>query len=156
MITPDGMPKVLEYNCRLGDPETQPLLMRLRSDLVGLCEAALEERLDQVQAEWDSRAALGVVMAAKGYPGEYVKGNRISGLPAAEEENRKLFHAGTVRQNGDIVTNGGRVFCATALGNTVQEAQTRAYQLVKQVSWEGVYYRTDIGYRAVAREQSKD
>lgn len=156
MITPEGMPKVLEYNCRLGDPETQPLLMRLRSDLVALCEAALEGQLDQIQAEWDSRAALGVVLAAKGYPGEYTKGDRISGLPTSEKEDSKLFHGGTVRQNDDIVTNGGRVCCATALGNTVQEAQARAYQLTKQVNWKGVYYRTDIGYRAVAREQNKD
>jgi phosphoribosylamine--glycine ligase len=156
MITSDGMPKVLEYNCRLGDPEAQPLLMRLRSDLVALCEVALEERLDQVQAEWDSRAALGIVLAAKGYPGEYAKGDRISGLPAAEEEDSKLFHGGTVRQNDDIVTSGGRVCCATALGNTVQEAQARAYQLAKQVSWKGVYYRTDIGYRAVTREQVRE
>ena len=153
MISADGVPKVLEYNCRFGDPETQPILMRLRSDLVGLCEAALEERLDRVKAEWDSRAAVGVVMAAGGYPGDYPKGDVISGLPRDEEEGVKIFHAGTAEHEGQVVTNGGRVLCVTALGDTVSEAQALAYNLAKRVSWKGAYYRTDIGYRAIARER---
>ena len=153
MIRPDGTPKVLEYNCRFGDPETQPILMRLKSDLVGLCLAALDKRLDGVKAEWDSRASLGVVMAAGGYPETYRKGDAISGLPEKEEEGLKVFHAGTIIKDGKVVTNGGRVLCATALGNTVSEAQKRAYALAGRISWDGIYYRTDIGYRAVERER---
>ena len=153
MITEDGVPKVLEYNCRCGDPETQPILLRLRSDLVVLCEAALDGHLDRVTAEWDPRAALGVVMVAGGYPGDYHKGDVISGLPEIEAADVKLFHAGTTNKDGRIVTNGGRVLCATALGVTVQEAQQRAYELLRRLSWNGVYYRTDIGYRAVERER---
>jgi phosphoribosylamine--glycine ligase len=155
MIDPNGTSKVLEYNCRFGDPETQPILMRLRSDLVDLCLAALEGRLDHVKAEWEPRPALGVVMAARGYPGDYPKGDVISGLPAVEEEGIKVFHAGTQEKDGQVMTNGGRVLCATALGNSVREAQTRAYGLAKRISWDGVYYRTDIGYRAIAREEGK-
>jgi phosphoribosylamine--glycine ligase len=155
MITADGIPKVLEYNCRGGDPETQPILLRLRSDLVALCAAALDGRLDQVQADWDSRPALGVVMVAGGYPGEYRQGEVISGLPETEEEGVKLFHAGTAYKDGQIVTHGGRVLCATALGTTVQEAQQRAYERVRRINWNGMYYRTDIGYRAVERERRK-
>ncbi len=155
MITADGVPKVLEYNCRCGDPETQPILLRLRSDLVELCEAALDGRLDRMTAEWDPRAALGVVMAAGGYPGDYRKGDVIDGLPTGEEEGVKLFHAGTTIKDGRIVTNGGRVLCATALGATVQEAQRRAYELARRIHWDGVYYRGDIGYRAIRREQEK-
>ncbi|CDH44293.1 phosphoribosylamine--glycine ligase [Candidatus Contendibacter odensensis] len=155
MITADG-PKVLEYNCRLGDPETQPLIMRLRSDLVELCEAALDGRLDAVEVDWDPRPALGVVMTAAGYPGRYRQGDVIEVGSASDEvlgDEVKLFHAGTLRtKNGDVVTHGGRVMCATALGTTVAEAQSRAYNLVKRVRWEGAYYRTDIGYRAIARE----
>jgi phosphoribosylamine---glycine ligase len=154
MITADG-PKVLEYNCRLGDPETQPLIMRLRSDLVDLCEAALDGRLREVEADWDPRPALGVVMTAAGYPGRYRQGDIITGLPAPDEESGdvKLFHAGTqATADGRIVTHGGRVLCATALGTTVAEAQSRAYDQVKRVHWEGASYRTDIGYRAIARE----
>lgn len=157
MMTADG-PKVLEYNCRLGDPETQPLILRLRSDLVDLCEAALDGRLGEIKADWDSRPALGVVMTAAGYPGTYRKGDVISGLPGNDEldANAKLFHAGTTEtKSGDIVTAGGRVLCATALGDTVAEAQSRAYHLAKRVNWDGVYYRTDIGYRAIAREREK-
>lgn len=153
MITADGTPKVLEYNCRLGDPETQPMMMRLCSDLVALCEAALNGHLDQIQAEWDRRAALGVVMAAEGYPGPYRKGDAIMGLPQGEADGIKLFHAGTTEKDGQIVTNGGRVLCATALGDTVAEAHALAYSLVRRVYWQGVYYRTDIGYRAIARER---
>ena len=155
MITADGTPRVLEYNCRCGDPETQPILLRLRSDLVALCEAALDGRLDQVQADWDPRAALGVVMVAGGYPGDYRKGDIINNLSDLEEEGVKLFHAGTTHKDGQIVTHGGRVLCATALGATVQEAQQRAYELVRRINWNGVYYRTDIGYRAVERERGK-
>ncbi len=155
MITADGAPKVLEYNCRCGDPETQPILLRLRSDLVDLCEAALDGRLDRIKAEWDSRAALGVVLVAGGYPGDYRKGDVIADLPTSEEEGIKLFHAGTATKDGRIVTNGGRVLCATALGATVQEAQRRAYELARRIHWDGVYYRNDIGYRAIRREQDK-
>jgi phosphoribosylamine--glycine ligase len=152
MIAADGTPKVLEYNCRFGDPETQPILLRLKSDLTEICLAALDRRLDQVEAEWDERASLGVVMAAGGYPAAYRKGDVISGLPDHEQEGAKVFHAGTKLQDGRAVTNGGRVLCATALGATVSEAQAKAYELVRQISWDGVAYRTDIGYRAVARE----
>jgi phosphoribosylamine--glycine ligase len=155
MITADGTPKVLEYNCRFGDPETQPIVLRLRSDLVDLCLAALDQRLDQIQADWDRRAALCVVMAAEGYPEGYRKGEIVSGLPDHEQEGIKVFHAGTAIKDGQVVTNGGRVLCATALGDSVSEAQDRAYELVKQIRWNGVYYRTDIGYRAVARERDR-
>ena len=158
MVTADG-PKVLEYNCRLGDPETQPLIMRLRSDLVELCGAALNGRLREIAVDWDPRPALGVVMAAAGYPGAYRKGDVIAGLPRQDEElggDVKLFHAGTMEaRDGRIVTHGGRVLCATALGGTVAEAQSLAYNLVKRVRWEGAYYRTDIGYRAIARERGE-
>jgi len=154
MIRPDGTPKVLEYNCRFGDPETQPILMRLKSDLVEMCLAALDRRLDTITAEWDKRAALGIVMAAGGYPEAYQKGDVISGLPESEEEGLKVFHAGTSIMDGKVVTNGGRVLCATALGNTVSEAQKNAYSLAGRISWNGVYYRTDIGYRAVEREEN--
>ena len=157
MITADG-PKVLEYNCRLGDPETQPLLLRLRSDLVELCKAALEERLSDVAIDWDSRPALGVVMTAAGYPGRYQQGDVISGLPAHDGElgdDIKIFHAGTAEaKDGQIVTHGGRVLCVTALGATVAEAQNLAYNGIKRVHWDGAYYRTDIGYRAVARHSN--
>ncbi len=153
MIGPDGTPKVLEYNCRFGDPETQPIMMRLRSDLAALCEAALERRLDQVSADWDPRAALGVVLAAGGYPGDYRKGDVISGIPA-ETADSKVFHAGTAEQDSQIVTNGGRVLCAVGLGETVTRAQQRAYEVTRQIHWNGVYFRTDIGYRAIAREQT--
>ena len=155
MIGPDGAPRVLEFNCRFGDPETQPIMMRLRSELAALCEAALDGRLDQVNAEWDPRPALGVVMTAGGYPGDYRKGDAISGLPAHEAADAKVFHAGTAEKNGRIVTAGGRVLCACALGDTVYKAKLRAYELVHQIRWNGVYFRSDIGYRAVAREQRR-
>jgi phosphoribosylamine--glycine ligase len=151
MIDAQGNPKVLEYNCRLGDPEAQPLLMRLRSDLVELCLAAIEKRLP-TKAEWDSRAALGVVLASKGYPEEYAKGFVIQGLPAAEQLEGKIFHAGTLEADGQIITAGGRVLSACALGKTIYEAKTKAYALLKPVFWEGMFYRHDIGYRAIARE----
>jgi phosphoribosylamine--glycine ligase len=153
MIQDDGTPKVLEYNCRFGDPETQPILLRLRSDMVEICLAALDRRLDRIKVEWDDRAALGVVMAAGGYPESYDKGDPISGLPDREEEDLKVFHAGTILKDGQAVTNGGRVLCVTALGDRVGEAQKKAYSLANQITWKNVYYRTDIGYRAVKREQ---
>ena len=154
MVAADGTPKVLEYNCRFGDPETQPIMMRLNSDLVELCEMALDERLDEARAEWDERVSLGVVLAAGGYPEAYDKGDVIHGLPTDEQSDRKVFHAGTAERDGDVVTSGGRVLCAVALGDTVREAQKKAYELVRTIDWKGVYYRTDIGYRAVAREAS--
>ena len=153
MIGLDGAPKVLEFNCRFGDPETQPIMMRLRSDLVDLCEAAVAGCLDQIQAQWDPRPALGIVMAAGGYPGQYRKGDIISGLPTQEEADAKVFHAGTAEKDGQIVTAGGRVLCACALGDNVYQAKLRAYELVHQIRWDDVYYRSDIGYRAIAREQ---
>ena len=155
MIDEAGVPKVLEYNCRFGDPETQPILMRLKSDIVELCEAAVDKRLDQVAVEWDSRAALGVVLAAGGYPDKYDKGDIIHGLDNDTVDYAKIFHAGTANQNGDVVTAGGRVLCACALGSSVEEAQQRAYQLVDQISWSKMFYRKDIGYRAIEREQQE-
>ncbi|MAZ67058.1 MAG: phosphoribosylamine--glycine ligase [Kangiellaceae bacterium] len=151
MVSPDGEIKVLEYNCRFGDPETQPIMMRLKSDLVELCQAAIDGKLDTTEAEWDERAALGVVLAAGGYPEGYHKGDVITNVPQATE-NMKVFHAGTSLKDGEVVTNGGRVLCATALGHSVQEAQEAAYAATKQIQWNNVYYRTDIGYRAIARE----
>ncbi|MET0533694.1 MAG: phosphoribosylamine--glycine ligase [Steroidobacter sp.] len=153
MIAPDGTPNVLEFNCRFGDPETQPILSRLRSDLTMLCEAALDGRLAQVKAEWDPRAALGVVLAAGGYPDSVRKGDEIHGLDAAANLPGKVFHAGTALNDGKIITNGGRVLCAVGLGATVSEAQRAAYALCDKIRWEGVQYRRDIGYRAVAREK---
>ncbi|WP_158107977.1 phosphoribosylamine--glycine ligase [Vibrio furnissii] len=153
MIDSTGAPKVIEYNCRFGDPETQPIMMRMQSDLVELCLAAIDGRLDQVESKWDPRASIGIVLAAGGYPGDYAKGDIISGLPTTEVEGQKVFHAGTTDKDGHVVTNGGRVLCATALGNTVSEAQQRAYELAKQISWHGMFHRNDIGYRAIAREQ---
>jgi len=153
MITADGTPKVLEFNCRFGDPETQPIMARLKSDFVDLLEAALDERLDQVTADWDSRAAVGVVLAAGGYPDAYTKGTVIHGLNAAAKLDGKVFHAGTAEKEGQVVTNGGRVLCAVGLGDSVTAAQAQAYQLVQAIQWDKVYYRTDIGYRAIAREQ---
>ena len=156
MIDINGTPKVLEYNCRFGDPETQPIMMRLQSDLVGLIEAALDKRLHEVDAKWDRRAALGVVMAAGGYPENYDKGDVIDGLASGDNEITKVFHAGTGIDKGEIVTNGGRVLCVTALGDSVSEAQSRAYRRVRQISWNQAYYRTDIGYRAITREKTKN
>lgn len=154
MIDKEGTPKIIEYNCRFGDPETQPIMLRLQSDLVALCQSALKGELDKTTAEWDPRASIGVVLAAGGYPGDYAKGDIISGLPTEEVAGEKVFHAGTTSKDGNTVTAGGRVLCATALGNTVREAQTRAYQLANKVQWNGVFYRKDIGYRAIAREEA--
>ncbi|WP_444943443.1 phosphoribosylamine--glycine ligase [Microbulbifer sp. ZKSA006] len=153
MIDSDGTPKVIEYNCRFGDPETQPIMIRLKSDLVDLCMAALDKKLDTVTAEWDPRPALGVVLAAHGYPGSYRKGDAISGLEKADSDNAKVFHAGTALDGERVVTNGGRVLCATALGNTVAEAQESAYESARAIYWDGVFFRKDIGYRAIEREK---
>jgi phosphoribosylamine--glycine ligase len=153
MITADGTPKVIEYNCRFGDPETQPIMLRLQSDLVELIQAANREELDQTEIKFDSRAAVGVVLAAKGYPGSYPKGDAISGLRVDYAEGEKVFHAGTKQDGENVVTAGGRVLCATALGHTVTEAQKRAYALLNEINWDGVEFRTDIAYRAIAREQ---
>ncbi len=155
MINSEGVPKVLEYNCRFGDPETQPIMLRMNSDLVAHCLAALEGKLDQQVAQWDERASLGVVLAAGGYPDSYNKGDVISGLPQSEVADSKVFHAGTATQDDEVVTAGGRVLCATALGNSVAEAQERAYALANTIHWDNVYYRTDIGYRAVEREKAE-
>ena len=150
MITPAGEPRVIEYNCRFGDPETQPIMLRLASDLAELCLSTLEGNLAHYQISWDSRPALGVVLAAKGYPGSYPKGDPISGLDRATEKvDGKVFHAGTQRSNGQIVTSGGRVLCATALGEDIATAQRNAYAIVDELSWEGMQYRSDIGYRAI-------
>jgi phosphoribosylamine--glycine ligase len=149
MIAPDGTPNVLEFNCRLGDPETQPLLMRLQSDLSALCEAALAGRLDTVSAQWDPRAALGVVMAAAGYPESVRRGDSIEGLERAARLPGKIFHAGTRLESGRVLTNGGRVLCAVGLGAGIAAAQRAAYALADSVHWPGVHYRRDIGHRAV-------
>ena len=153
MIDAAGNPKVIEFNCRFGDPETQPIMLRMQSDLVELCLAACAGELDKKEARYDTRAAVGVVLAAANYPDEPQKGDVISGLDAGNNVDVKLFQAGTAEQDGQVVTAGGRVLCATALGHSVLEAQQKAYELARQVSWDGLFYRTDIGYRAIAREQ---
>ncbi len=153
MIDAEGTPKVLEFNCRFGDPETQPIMLRLQSDLIALCLAALDGELDGQPTVWDPRAALGVVLAAGGYPDSYTKGHPITGLPEIEATNAKVFHAGTALRDGQVVTSGGRVLCATALGSNVADAQRQAYELADCIHWQDVYCRRDIGYRAVAREQ---
>lgn len=151
MIAADGQPKVIEFNCRFGDPETQPIMLRLRSDLVELCLAGAEGRLNEKSSDWDERPALGVVLAAGGYPGDYRNGEVIQGLPQQESADGKVFHAGTRLQGNDVVTSGGRVLCITALGDTVAQAQQRAYQLAEGIEWPGSFCRKDIGYRAIAR-----
>jgi len=153
MVMPGGVPKVIEYNCRFGDPETQPVMMRLKSDLVSLCEQALAGKLDQATVDWDARPSVGVVMAAGGYPDVYAKGDVISGLPAQEMQVQKVFHAGTALKDGQVVTNGGRVLCVTALGASVGEAQQLAYEQLHHISWKNACFRTDIGWRAIAREK---
>jgi phosphoribosylamine--glycine ligase len=152
MIDNEGAPRVVEYNCRFGDPETQPILMRLQSDLIPLCEAAIDGRLDSVDAVWDNRSAVGVVLAAGGYPDAYRKGDVITGLDSVDNDNCKVFHAGTRAQDHQVVTAGGRVLCATALGETVADAQGKAYKMIDSISWQDMYYRTDIAYRAIARQ----
>ena len=156
MIDKAGNPKVIEFNCRFGDPETQPVMLRLQSSLVLLVEAALAQALDKVEAQWDPRPSLGIVLAAGGYPGDYAKGTVIQGLDAAAKLEGKVFHAGTaLNQAGEVVTSGGRVLCATAMGDTVEAAQHKAYELAKAIEWEGCFYRNDIGYRAIARERGE-
>ena len=154
MITPDGTPKVIEFNCRMGDPETQPIMTRLKSDLVTLCEAVLNGQLDQVAAEWDPRAALGVVMAAGGYPAGYEKGSPISGLRDSGPTDALVFHAGTAMNKDEVVTSGGRVLCVVGLGDSVADARDVAYARVESIHWDDVYYRTDIGHRAIGREKA--
>lgn len=151
MIDATGAPKVIEFNCRFGDPETQPIMMRLQSSLVELVEAGLTQQLP-TEAQWDARPAVGVVMAAGGYPNDVRKGDVIKGLDVLHTHS-KVFHAGTSLENGAVVTNGGRVLCVTALGKTVSEAQANAYRHVQEITWADEYHRTDIGYRAIAREQ---
>src|SRR5512139_905678 len=152
MVGLDGAPKVLEFNCRMGDPETQPIMMRLKSDLVGVVEAAVNGRLDQVELDWDRRIALGVVMAAHGYPMNPRKGDVITGLPADSDEG-VVFHAGTTMKDGQVLTSGGRVLCVTALGDTTKQAQQRAYDAVAGVHFDGMQYRRDIGWRALDRKK---
>ncbi len=151
MIDAEGTPKVLEYNCRFGDPETQPIMMRLKSSLAELCLAGAEGKLDSIQADWDPRTALGVVLAAGGYPAEYRKGDKISGINQANSDTCKIFHAGTQLEGQDVLTNGGRVLCVTALGNSTGDAQSEAYKGVEQVKWQDAYFRTDIGHKAINR-----
>ena len=151
MISPEGEPKVIEYNCRFGDPETQPIMVRLQSDLVALCESALDKKLDTISAHWDQRCAIGVVLAAGGYPASYGKGAVIQGLAAPQADNIKVFHAGTKQDGDKIVTSGGRVLCVTALGDDIATAQKDCYLGVDKISWEGVALRRDIGWRAIAR-----
>jgi len=152
MIDKSGQPKVIEFNCRFGDPETQPIMLRLQSDLVELCLAAVDGRLDEKDSVWDPRPSLGVVLAAGGYPGDYVNGEQIHGLPLEEVADGKVFHAGTTLQDDLVVTNGGRVLCVTALGDDVAAAQKRAYELARPISWKGSFCRNDIGYRAIDRK----
>jgi phosphoribosylamine--glycine ligase len=153
MIMPDGMPKVIEYNCRMGDPETQPIMARLKSDLVDICLSTLEGDLRERTAVWDTRAALGVVMAAGGYPGSYEKGKVISGLENADSNTQKVFHAGTTIDGENVTTSGGRVLCVVGLGETVASAAQDAYASVEKITWEDAYFRRDIGHRAIAREE---
>ncbi len=153
MITPRGELKTLEFNCRLGDPETQPILMRLKSDLLSLVEHAVNGTLDQAQAQWDRRVALGVVLAAEGYPDDPRKGDEITGIPKPQEDLH-VFHAGTRLEDGKVLTNGGRILCVTALGDTVRVAQRRAYEVADQIQFAGKQMRRDIGYRAIAARRT--
>ena len=153
MIMADGTPRVIEFNCRMGDPETQPIMARLRSDLVAICSATLDGTLGEQQTEWDSRASLGVVMAAGGYPESYAKGKAIAGLTDVDSDTQKVFHAGTATDNNNVVTSGGRVLCVVGLGDTVADAAEQSYNAVDKINWDDVYFRRDIGHRAIARER---
>jgi len=153
MIDSDGNPRVLEYNCRFGDPETQPILMRLRSDLVALCQAAINQTLDSQTVNWDPRVALGVVMVAEGYPGDYQRGDEIHGLDNPLLKDAKVFHAGTRLDESRVLTDGGRVLCVTALGDSIADAQHNAYDALGHISWPGADWRADIGWRAIARDE---
>jgi phosphoribosylamine---glycine ligase len=155
MITADGSPKVIEFNCRMGDPETQPILMRLESGLAELCWAALEGTLGEHTPQWDPRAALGVVMAAGGYPGPYETGKQIVGLSDVDSNSQKVFHAGTTEIDGGVATSGGRVLCVVGLGDSVAEAAAQAYDAVGKIRWDKAYFRRDIGHRAIARESTE-
>ncbi|WP_040976543.1 phosphoribosylamine--glycine ligase [Necropsobacter massiliensis] len=155
MIDKNAQPKVIEFNCRFGDPETQPIMMRMQSDLVELCLKACQGELAQVKSQWRKEAALGIVLAAEGYPGDYRKGDEISGIPTENHADEKVFLAGVEAKDNKLLTNGGRVLCATALGNSVFEAQQKALKLAERIQWQGRFYRRDIGYRAVAREKNK-
>jgi phosphoribosylamine--glycine ligase len=152
MIDKSGQPKVIEFNCRFGDPETQPIMLRMQSDLVDLCLAAVDGKLNTKESLWDPRPSLGVVLAAGGYPGDYSTGDQIHGLPLEATPDGKVFHAGTTLQDDLVVTNGGRVLCVTALGEDVAAAQKQAYALAKSISWRGSFCRSDIGYRAIGRK----
>ena len=154
MIDETGKPNVLEYNVRFGDPETQPIMMRLKSDLVEHCLQAIDGKLDSATTDWDERTSIGVVLAAGGYPDDYNKGDVISGLDSADNITTKIFHAGTAEKDGQVVTAGGRVLCVCALGDSVTDAQAKAYEIVNAISWDKVYFRTDIGHRAIAREKT--
>ena len=151
MVSKEGIPKVLEFNVRFGDPETQPIMMRLESDLVALCLAAVDKKLEQAKANWNPATAIGVVLAAEGYPSDYRKLDVISGIAQAESKNCKVFHAGTILDNGELKTNGGRVLCVTALGDNIKQAQANVYKGVEEVTWQGAFYRKDIGDKAIAR-----
>jgi phosphoribosylamine--glycine ligase len=153
MIMADGTPRVIEFNCRMGDPETQPIMARLRSDLTTICSATLDGTLGELQADWDTRASLGVVMAAGGYPDKYAKGKAISGLADVRSDTQKVFHAGTATTSDGIVTSGGRVLCVVGLGDTVEQAAARSYDAIDKIKWADVYFRRDIGHRAIAREK---
>ena len=152
MIMADGSPKVIEFNCRMGDPETQPIMARMKSDLVDICLSTLEGNLAERNAVWDTRASLGVVLAAGGYPGSYAKGKVIKGLEGADSNTQKVFHAGTTTDGDDVVTSGGRVLCVVGLGDSVAQAAQDAYSAVDRIDWEDMYFRRDIGHRAIARE----
>jgi phosphoribosylamine--glycine ligase len=152
MIMADGSPKVIEFNCRMGDPETQPIMARMKSDLVDICLSTLEGDLAERDAVWDTRASLGVVLAAGGYPGSYAKGKVIKGLEGADSNTQKVFHAGTTTDGDDVVTSGGRVLCVVGLGDSVAQAAQDAYSAVDRIDWEDMYFRRDIGHRAIARE----
>jgi phosphoribosylamine--glycine ligase len=154
MIMADGAPKVIEFNCRFGDPETQPIMARLKSDLAALCKATLDGTLGEQTTDWDPRASLGVVMAAGGYPESYGKGHVITGLDDADSETQKVFHAGTAAGADGVVTSGGRVLCVVGLGDTVEQAAAESYAAVEKINWDDVYFRGDIGHRAIARERS--
>jgi len=152
MVSPSGHVNVVEFNCRFGDPEAQPVMLRLKSDLPDLCLAALEQKLNNHKAQWDSRYSVGVVLAAGGYPTSYSKGDIVEGLGKTCGDHQKVFHAGTTLKNGAVVTNGGRVLCATALGDSVSAARAASYELAHSISWPNIYFRNDIAYRAIARE----
>ncbi len=155
MIGDDNIPKVLEFNCRFGDPETQPIMMRLQSDLVEHCLAAVDGELDAQLAQWDDQVAVGIVLASEGYPGNYRKGDPISGLDQVDDDRVKVFYAGVDEEEGELCTAGGRVLCVTALGDTVSHAQALAYDEANKIQWQGKWNRTDIGYRAIAREATE-